>query len=452
MTQKLEILLVDDDKSFVKDFVLLSQNVFNIQAVHTGEKALQLLNDNEPDAIVLDLRLGTGIDGLETLKRIRNMFLDMPVIMVTDHADVETAVQAIKLGAVHYTSKHPNMKELNAIICKELDHLKWKDLYHDILENRYGALIGKSPKMKSVFKVINKVAHKDCDVLVQGKTGTGKDLVAREIHKKSKRSGYPFIAVNCGAIPAPLFESELFGHEKGAFTGAFARKLGMFELANNGILFLDELSSLCLENQAKLLTAIENRSFYRVGGKTEMQVDVRVIASTNVNLQELVENGEFREDLYYRLSVVPIDLPVLSERANDIQLLIEHFNEKYSQDYRSKKVIFTKDAMERMKKHTWPGNVRELKNFIQRFVVLHAGLLIDAKALKLGDSNRQPNIYSKILELPYNNAREKVLADFKKNYVRFILEKNNGNFTTAAKEAGLPRPSLHRMAKEIKEL
>ena len=452
MTKKLLILLVDDDKNFVSDFITLSQQVFSIQTAYSGEKALGLLETNEPDAIVLDLRLGTGIDGLETLKKIRQKYFEMPVIMVTDHADVETAVKAIKLGAVHYTSKHPNMKELHAIVCKELDHLKWKKLYHDALESRYGALIGKSPIMKSVFKIIDKVAHKDCDVLIQGKTGTGKDLVAREIHKKSTRSGNPFIAVNCGAIPAALFESELFGHEKGAFTGAFARKQGKFELANNGILFLDELSSLSLENQAKLLTAIENKCFYRVGGKSEVQVDVRVVAATNVSLEALVKKGEFREDLFYRLSVVPIDLPLLKERSNDVQVLIEHFNEKYSQEYRSKKVKFTKDAMDRMRKYDWPGNVRELKNLMQRLVVLHPGLQIDAKVLKLYDNNSQPNIYSKVLDLPYKDARERILADFKKNYLRFILEKNNGNYAQAAKEAGLPRPSLHRMAKEIKEL
>jgi len=261
MTKRLNLLVVDDDDDFAHDFAILSQGIFDMARAASGEEALQKLEENEPDAVILDLRLGAGIDGIETLRNIRAIHHDLPVIMVTEFANVETGVQAMKLGAFHYTSKHPNMNELHAIIQRELRHVGWKSLYLEEVHKQYGEMIGDSPAMKELYQSISQVAPTPSTVLIEGENGSGKELVAHEIHARSGRAQSPFVAINCGAIPAVLFESELFGHEKGSFTGAMERKKGKFELADGGTIFLDEITNLSLELQAKLLRVLEDRKF-----------------------------------------------------------------------------------------------------------------------------------------------------------------------------------------------
>ena len=244
MTKKFDLLLVDDDDEYARDFALLGQEVFNVYRSATGEEALKKLQKFEPDAVILDLRLGSGIDGLETLKRIRSQFVELPVIMVTDYASIETAVEAIKLGAFHYISKHPNMKALHAIIRRELQQISWKTLFIRETDKHFGSIVASSPVMKNIFKTIQRIAYSNANILIQGETGTGKELLARAIHSQSPRAQLPFVAINCSALPFHLFESELFGHEKGAFTGAIARKKGRFELADGGTIFSDEIADL----------------------------------------------------------------------------------------------------------------------------------------------------------------------------------------------------------------
>ncbi|MCK4823186.1 sigma-54-dependent Fis family transcriptional regulator, partial [bacterium] len=250
MPRKIQLLVVDDDEDFSRDFAVLSRDLFDITLASTGEEALLLLDEDVPDAVILDLRLGSGIDGLQTLRKIRSTHFDLPVIMVTQYATVETAVEAMKLGAFHYISKHPNMKELYAIIERELRNAGWKSLFLEEVHKQYGEMVGKSSAMKKIYRLISRAAPTSINILIEGENGTGKELVAREIHARSGRAQHPFVAVNCAAIPATLFESVLFGHEKGAFTNAMRRMVGKFETAEKGTIFLDEVSTLTQDLQA----------------------------------------------------------------------------------------------------------------------------------------------------------------------------------------------------------
>jgi len=449
MYRKLTLLVVDDDKDFADDFSVLGRDIFNMSFASTGEEALQMLENDTPDGVILDLRLGAGIDGLEVLKKIRLKYIDLPVIMVTDYASVETAVEAMKLGAFHYMSKHPNMKELHAIINKELQSVGWKSLFFNEVRKNYGELVGNSLPMKNVYEVVSKAAPIDINVLVEGESGTGKELIAREIHGRSKRVHSPFIAVNCSAIPDTLFESTLFGHEKGSFTGAVATKKGLFELAEHGTIFLDEICSLSIRNQAKLLRVIEDKKIIRVGGMDEFDVDVRVISASNKNLEKEKEAGTFREDLYYRISTISIIIPPLRERKDDVPLLASYFAKRLSLEMCKKCPDFTKDALKALTRYNWPGNVRELRNVIERALVVVTDRPITAADLNLSNdfkSNKE------IFNLPYYEARKKILKDFKDKYLAELIARNRGNISKAAEEAGISRSSIHRMLNDGKEL
>ena len=450
MTKKLQLLVVDDDNDFVKDFAILSKDIFDLSRAATGEEALEKLKDSEPDAVILDLRLGTGMDGIETLRRIRIMYHDMPVIMVTDHATVDNAVQAMKLGAFHYTSKHPNMNELHAIIQRELRQASWKRLYLEDVHKKYGEMIGDSPAMKEIYRKISHVAPTNSTVLIEGESGTGKELVAREIHARSGRGRFPFVPINCGAIPANLFESELFGHERGSFTGAITRQKGKFELADGGTIFLDEITNLSLELQAKLLRILEDMTFTRVGGNNPIQVNVRIVSASNKTLLTEVENGRFREDLYYRLNVVTIQIPPLRDRRDDIPKIAAYFAKKTLLQSGRKGGEFTPQAVQALKNYRWPGNIRELKNVIERVLILVPDRSIQPADMKISfRALSEPSPFNELMSLSYDQAKNAVLAQLKKAYLPVLLERNNGNITQAANEAGLPRSSLHRMLKEI---
>jgi DNA-binding NtrC family response regulator len=448
MANRLHLLVVDDDPDFIRDFSVLGREEFKISEAVTGEKALSLLDDIEPDAVILDLRLGTGIDGLETLRRIRVTHPDIPVIMVTDYASVETAVKAIKLGAFHYMSKSPNMKELHAIIQRELRYINWKNLLIEENRNKYGELVGSTPVMKELHRTISRIAESDLSVLIEGESGTGKELVAREIHLKSQRSSHPFVPINCAAIPVNLFESELFGHEKGAFTGANARKIGKFELANKGTLFLDEIECLTHEFQAKLLRVLEEKHLTRVGGTSEIEIDVRIIAASNRSLRQEVKSGRFRDDLFYRIHGVKLDCPPLRERREDIPKLVDYFFKKQLLRSRNKEQKFGNDAIQIMKNYDWPGNVRELKNTVERIMILVQDNVIHSSHLNfLNIYDSAKSRFDDVLSLPYKEARDTVLQNFQKSYVRALLNRHEGNYSRAAEEAQLPRTSLYRMVK-----
>jgi len=449
MYKKLNLLVVDDDKDFASDFSVLGKEIFNLSFASTGEEALSMLSEDVPDGVILDLRLGAGIDGLGVLKEIRLKYHDLPVIMVTDFASVETAVEAMKLGAFHYMSKHPSMKELHAIIQKELQNVGWKSLFLNEVRKNYGELVGSSDQMKKVYEVISRAAPVDINVLVAGESGTGKELVAREIHGRSKRVNSPFIAVNCAAIPDTLFETTLFGHEKGSFTGAVGRKKGLFEIADHGTIFLDEICSLSIRNQAKLLRVIEDKKIVRVGGTDEFDVDVRIISASNKNLEKEKECGKFREDLYYRISTISVNIPPLRERKEDIPELASYFAKRLSMEMCKKCPKFTKEALSALKKYNWPGNVRELRNVIERALVVTTGKSIGVSDLNLiSDKTDKLESIEDMFNMPYYEAREKVLSDFKKKYLSNLIEKNNGNISKAAKQAGISRSSIHRMIKD----
>ena len=450
MNRKLELLLVDDDDEFARDFAILGQGIFDITRAPAGEQALEMLGQHEPDAVILDLRLGAGMDGLETLRRIRANYQDVPVIMVTDHAEVETAVEAMKLGAFHYTSKHPNMKELHAIIMRELRQISWKNLFLDKSDSQFGDMVGASPAMKSIFKMIPRCAQSDANILIHGETGTGKELLAREIHRQSTRSNYPFVAIDCSAIPAGLFESELFGHERGAFTGAVGRMKGKFELADGGTIFLDEITNLDYNLQPKLLRVLEDRSFARVGSEKSISVNVRIIAACNRDIQVEVKEGRFRQDLFFRLNTIPIHLPPLRERREDIPALIEYFVKSCLRKSNTKYLGFTNEAIKKLKNYQWPGNIRELKNLVERTLILHPNKKIEPNDIEFFRApHNVSGLFGKFLTLPYAQARDQLLLDFKRAYISDLIHRNEGNITQAAREAQIPRSSLHRMMKEI---
>lgn len=449
MHKKLHLLVVDDDNDFARDFAVLSRDVFDLTFAATGEEALESIEQTEPDAVVLDLRLGAGLDGLQTLRGIRSRHFDLPVIMVTDHASVETAVEAMKMGALHYTSKHPNMKELHAIIQRELRSVTWKSLCLEQVHQQYGEMIGDSPAMRRIHEMISHVAATSAPVLIEGENGAGKELVAREIHARSQCGQSPFIAVNCGAIPPALFESEMFGHEKGSFTGALARKPGKFEMADGSTLFLDEISNLSLDLQAKLLRALDDQSFTRVGGNVTIQVNARIISASNQDLEQEVAAGRFRRDLYYRLKVVKIELPPLRERKEDIPQLAAYFARRTALKYGRRCQSFSPAAMKALQNHTWPGNIRELRNVIESALIMVTDRPIQPADFYL--SSRSPDKdspFADLLTQPYDQAKNRLLSRFKKAYLSALMQRHQNNITAAAKKANLPRTSLHRMLKE----
>ena len=445
---KLHVLLVDDDDQFAMDFNLLGQKLFEINRVENGEQAIAFLEKHLPDAILLDLQLGAGMDGLETLQKIRHNFFDIPVIMITEYAHVESAVKAIKLGALHYMAKNPNMKELQAIIERELQHIRWKKLY----QQKYQSLekiVGSSKAMKKLRRIISRLALSDSNVVIEGESGVGKELVAQALYQKSNRAEMPLVAVDCGAITASLFESEFFGHERGAFTDAKFQKKGKLELADGGTVFLDEITNLDLSLQVKLLRALESQSFTRVGGEKYIQTDIRVIAATNKNLLQHVEQGLFREDLFYRLSVVTIKVPPLRDHKEDIAELVTHFCAMRSDDC-GEQLKLSSSAMQKLKNYSWPGNVRELRNMIERLFAMFPGENVEASDIQFERTLKEmPDVLSKAMNLPYAKAGKQVLSDFKSTYLRELLDRNNWNISQAAREAEIPRPSLHRMIREL---
>ena len=380
------ILIVDDEKNYLLILEdLLTEEGYQVATAETAERGLEIASEFDLDAVITDMRM-PGMDGMAFLERVHYQNPELPIIMMTAYGSVEKAVEAMRKGAFDYILKPFKNEELKLTIRKAIDHYllirKNRYLTQELQERyQFGNIIGKSALMQRIYQLIEKVAPSKATVLITGESGTGKELIARAIHFNSPRREHPFISVNCGALPENLLESELFGHERGAFTGAVNLRKGRFELAHGGTLFLDEISEMSPPLQVKLLRVLQEMEFERVGGSQTLKVDVRVVAASNRNLKEEVAHGRFRSDLFYRLNVVHVQLPALKARADDIPLLVNHFLAKYAPGGDQSQITIDPEALRIMLDYSWPGNVRELENVIERAVILSNGEKIIVKDL-----------------------------------------------------------------------
>ena len=441
-----QILVVDDEK---KMGILIEGTLkdagYSVKTVTSGDKALELLKKSTYDIVITDLKM-EPVDGMQVLKKAKELNEETEVIMMTAYATAQSAVQAMKSGAADYIIKPFALEELKLLVDKIVEKQKLValnlQLQEDLGKATLDEFVGKSEKIKNVFELVDKVAKTDANVLLLGESGTGKELVARAIHQKSKRKTKPLITVNCAALTETLLESELFGHEKGAFTGAYAKKLGRFELADQGTIFLDEIGEISPTIQAKLLRVLEEKKFNRVGGVEIIQVDTRVIAATNKNLEENTKQGKFREDLYFRLNVFPIWIPPLRERREDILLLLDYFLKKYN--YQGHKL--SKDIMKQFESYDWPGNVRELKNILERAIILSDGKDIQAHHIGIRPTENTGMAKAEVGEGP--KVEDLSLEEMEKNMIMEALRKSKGNKTEAAKSLHITRRMLYSRMKK----
>jgi DNA-binding NtrC family response regulator len=449
------ILVIDDEESIrdlLKDFLVAKG--FQVAVASDGESGLQLLKEDAFDIILLDLMM-PGMSGLDVLRERSARKIDIPSIVITAHATVQTAVEAVKLGAFEYITKPFNLEELYLVIKKALDvsilkeensslkkELEKKSSYN---KRALDQIIGKSAPIQNVIQFIEKIADTDSTVLVTGESGTGKELVAKSIHSHSSRAKKPFVPLNCAAIPKEILESELFGHEKGAFTGAVSTRIGRFELANYGTLFLDEIGELAPPLQVKLLRVLQEREFERVGGIKTLRVDVRIIAATNRNLEKAVEEGMFREDLYYRLNVIPLRLPPLRKMREDIPLMVEHFITHMSRRKGKEAPTISNEAMQSLMSYKWPGNVRELENLVERMLILKEGEVVSPDDLpeRLFDKRQVQRVANAVQVLSRDGIDLNMMLDeIENNMIVQALELSKGVKSKAAGLLGLNRTTL----------
>jgi DNA-binding NtrC family response regulator len=446
MEGKATILVVDDEYGVLQSFKLVLKDDYKVLLAATGVEALDLFNKNAVDLILLDILL-PDVNGLELLERFKEVDSKPEIVMVTAVKDIQTAVKAIKLGAYDYILKPFDVDEVIKIVKKALEK-------HDLLKKvtylktelgryqMFEKMIGQDEKMIRVFNLISMISQTDGTVLIQGESGTGKELVARAIHNRSTRSDQPFVVINCAAIPATLMESEIFGYQKGAFTGANATVIGKLEIANEGTAFLDDIDSLSIAMQGKLLRIIQEKEFERIGGHKMIKLDVRFIAATNKSLTQLIDSGGFREDLYYRLNVLPIELPPVRERKNDIVLLINHFLELYARDMGKTLKTISPDAMEILKNYEWPGNIREIKNLIERLTTIIAGPFITFQDVSLLN-NRKKELLEPI-------SLKDAVSAFERKYISEVLGKVNNNRKEAARILEVHRNTLNNKLNELR--
>jgi two-component system response regulator HydG len=437
------ILVIDDDKA-MRDacFQILSRQGYRVELAASARQGLTLLERLSFDAILLDLVM-PDMDGLEALKKIRALVPDIEVIIITGYGTIQSAVESIKAGAFHFLSKPFVPDDLRNLVSRALEkrRLDLENLYlrQELkTKDERRVLVYESEAMTRIIDMIVRVAPTDSTVLITGESGTGKGLVARKIHQLSQRSRRPFITVDCGTLVETLFESELFGHVKGSFTGADANKVGKFELAQNGTLFFDEISNISLEVQAKLLRAVEERKISKVGSHRVITVDVRIIAATNKDLAMAIKGGTFREDLFYRLNVVLIQMPPLRERINDIPLLVQHFLEKYNARLGKDIRGLSPDALELMLRHDWPGNVRELENTVERLVVLSSGPYLEPADL----------VFAGTILTPAREAAAGLsLRDLEREHIIQMLQRYDGHRSETARALGIDRKTLREKLK-----
>jgi DNA-binding NtrC family response regulator len=434
------LLVVDDEPDMLQMFRSILGNSYKTLTAGSGEAALKILKKETPDLVLLDIRM-PNMDGVTALKMIKELDRDLDVIVVTASKEVKSAVECIKLGAYDYVTKPFEADELKVLIKKALER-KEILLENVCLKNiiassdKFCEFIGKAQVMKDIFGLIEEIGKVDSTVLVRGESGTGKELVAKAIHRKSERREKPFVTINCAAIPDNLLESELFGFEAGSFTGALEKRLGKFELASGGTIFLDEIGCMSPNTQAKILRVLEDRSIDRIGGRSPIPTDVRIISATNINFEEAVSSGKFREDLYYRLNVIPIVLPPLRERREDIPLLIHHFIQKFNTELNKKVQNLSEEAMLALMAYSWPGNVRELRNMIERLVALSKNGTITHADLPINENGTVKKA------LAQNQTLDKAMASFEREALRQTLEQTSGNQTRAARILGIHRTTL----------
>lgn len=438
MSENISILIVDDEES-VRDSLYnwFIEDGYTVECAGNAKEALSILESKNFDIILADIKM-PGMDGLEMSRRIKALNQDAIVIVMTAFASVDTAVQALKDGAYDYITKPFDPDDLSHLIRNAAKQIQLKT-ENAILRNKIISLenvediVGKSEAMMKVLKEVESVAQSNSSVIITGESGTGKELIARAIHFNSPRKYFPLVSVHCGALTESLLESELFGHEKGAFTGAMYNRKGRFEMADGGTIFMDEIATITPKMQVELLRVLETKSFMRVGGNKEIKSDFRVICATNKDLKKMVENGTFREDLFYRLNVVNINVPPLRERVEDIPLLVHHFIKKYCTAMSRDLVSIEPSALKRLEEFEFPGNVRELENMIERAIVIGNGKEIRLKDLPMGK------------EANYSSAES--LDDLEKNHIVQILTKYNWNITRSAKALKVDRATLYNKIK-----
>lgn len=461
-----EQILVVDDEQVIRESLkrILERAGYQVAVSGSGYNAMELVQKQDIDLVLTDLKM-PGMEGLEVLKSIKVLQPDVPVVIITGYATVETAVEAIKSGAYDYLSKPFTPDQVKDLVSKALETRATSPenqrLQQELEEHEgFSFFIGKSKPMQKVYQRILKVAQTDSSVLITGESGTGKELVARAIHQRSDRHDHPFVPVDCTALAESLLESELFGHEKGSFTGAVQSKVGLFKVADGGTLFLDEVSNISLNSQAKLLRVLQEREVTPIGGTKAQPIDIRLIAATNRSLKDLVKAGKFREDLYFRINTIPIDLPPLREREGDLPLLISYFLRQYAQETGKDIHGLGAGAMTLLERYHWPGNVRELEHMIERAVVLCQGNEIKAEDLELpldenhaeegaAAANAAAPQTSEELKEAKRRVKEEAVRPLEESFAIDALKRNDWNITKAAQDVGMQRPNFQALLKKL---
>lgn len=447
------ILIVDDEPTILSSLSqVLEDEHYQVATATSGPEALKIIAAEAPDLVLLDIWM-PEMDGLETLKRAREQAPKLQVMMMSGHGSIETAVKAIKLGAYDYIEKPLSLENVTLRIRHALDQRRLEEENENLrtkVERRF-ELVGDSPAMQRLRQLIATAGPTNGRVLIGGENGTGKELVARAIHLQSPRRDKPFVAVNCAAIPETLIESELFGHERGSFSGATSMKRGQFEQADGGTLFLDEIGDMSLSTQAKVLRALQEQQFNRVGGAKLIKVDVRVIAASNKNLVKEIEKGNFRDDLYYRLNVLPIEVPPLRDRREDVPLLVRHFLRAHAEEQGLKVKDISQEALDSLQAYEWPGNIRELRNLTERLLIMVPGTMIDAGHVGMFLQSRPAaaagaNPVVSMAYKSYDSLRDARNA-FEREYITRKLAENNWNVSKTADDLKIERSHLHRKIK-----
>ncbi len=457
---KRTILVAEDEERMRRVLEVNLQDRYRVLLAKDGEEALRIFNEDEVHLVLTDMKM-PGRDGISLLHEVKRIRPEVPVIMITAYGTIESAVNAMKDGAFDYLLKPIKMEEVGLVIERALRQTELMDENRKLrqeIKSLYGVdtIISKHKKMREIMSIVRQVADSKATVLIEGESGTGKELIARAIHLNSQRAPYPFVVLNCSAIPRELLESELFGYEKGAFTGAVKRKIGSFELANKGTLFLDEIGEMPKELQVKILRAIEGYRFMRVGGTEEIDSDVRLITATNRDLKAAVEVGDFREDLYYRLNVVSIKLPPLRERREDIPLLVSYFIEKYRKEVKGRPIEISEKALEALERYNWPGNVRELENCILRAMLLAKSNRIELEDLPLeirggieGMASVIPRDHEELKRLKWE-VKRKAEEEVERAFLIEALRRNRGNISRTALDVKMDRRQLQNLIKKHK--
>ncbi len=443
MRETMRIMVVDDEMIIRESFLnWFAKGGYFVDAAASGNEALIKLEKTPFDLLFVDIKM-PGMDGMELLGRVKTEFPDTEVVIITAYGSIDTAVNAMKHGAVDYLLK-PFKPDQLSLVLEKITQLKKRTLHYRYLKShlkqitRFDNIIGESPPMKNIFQLIMEVAKTDASVLLTGETGTGKELVARAIHAKSTRAQHPFIALNCGAIPDSLLEAELFGHQKGAYTGATQRRKGYFEIVAGGTLFLDEIGEISQKMQVDLLRVLEEKKIKQLGSAGMVDVDFRLICATRQDLKAKIEKNEFREDLFYRINVITIDLPPLRQRRSDIPLLVDHFIQKYNAETVKNVDHVTPEALRLLMAYDWPGNVRELRNALERAVVLSKSRLLHVEDFSFLHLSAETS----------SDARS--LVEIEKQHIRHILDQCNGNISQAARVLDINRATLHKKIKRYR--